>query len=123
LRVEAIEDLSTLDRAQLQLLDSLLGEGQPDFEGWDELQKDAVLAALADARLDVDCATLVVYRLRHPDGRRSMLVAPRNAAVKPGTVVVCTGGTSVIQQVSFDPETPDVELSAAAGVEPWDVEA
>ena len=122
MRVEAIEDLSTLGTARLQLLDSLLGEGEPDLEGWEEPQKAAVLESLQQARLHLDRTALVVYRLRHPDGRRSIMVAPKNPAVKAGTVVVCRGGSSVIQQVSFDPETPDIELSAAAGIYPYDLD-
>jgi len=101
MRVEAVEDVSTLQPAQARLLQ------QGIEDGWFD---------------DDDSRKLVAYRVIDPGGRRRTLVAPRNPAVKPGSVVICTGWARTAFEASVGGPADHVELHLAARLEPHDLD-
>ncbi len=102
MRIESIEDVTTLEPAQAQLLEEGIEEGWFD---------------------EADQRALVVYRVKDTGSKSRPLVAPRNPKVNRGSVIVCTGWARTAFQVTLGTsEEGDVTLDVAAHVEVDDLD-
>ena len=98
MRVESIEDVTTLEPGQAELLQEGINDGWFD----ETTQK-----------------TLVVYRVKGSGGETKPLVAPRNPNVERGSLIVCGGWARVVSRLTLGKsKQADVKLDVAAHVTP-----